>query len=473
MKLEEEKCVPCHGGTPPVPAADATRLVSELGAGWKLNERGHLERDYRFEAFTPAQKFANALGVIAEREGHHPEMTVGWGHCRVEIWTHAIKGLSRNDFILAAKADKAYASTETAPPTPINVDDFEELARAKLSPTAWAYYSSGAHDEVTLHANRSAFKRLALHYRVLVDVSRRDLSTTVLGERVAFPILVAPTAFHGLAHPERELATARAAAKAGTIFTLSTLATATIDEVRAASQGPIWFQLYVFKDRAATEALVRRAEAAGAKALVLTVDAPLLGRRERDVRNRFQLPPGLCVKNLVPEGMSDLPAEAQDSGLAAYFASLLDPALGWRDLAWLRSITKLPLLVKGIVRKDDARRAVDEGAQGIVVSNHGGRQLDTAPATIDVLSGIVDEVGGRAEVLLDGGVRRGTDAVKALALGARAVLVGRPILWGLAVGGEQGVSAVLEILRTELDLALALSGCASVAAVTRDLLSGS
>lgn len=470
MSIADEKCVPCHGGTPAVAAAETARLLSEL-AGWKLNERGHLERDYRFEAFTPAQKFANTLGAIAEREGHHPELTVGWGHCRVEIWTHAINGLSRNDFVLAAKAERAYACAEPAPPAPINVDDFEELARAKLSPTAWAYYSSGAHDEVTLHANRSAFKRLALHYRVLVDVSRRDLATTVLGDRIAFPVIVAPTAFHGLAHPERELATARAAAKAGTIFTLSTLATATIDEVRAASQGPIWFQLYVFKDRAATEALVRRAEKAGAKAIVLTVDAPLLGRRERDVRNRFQLPPGLCVKNLLPEGMSDLPAEAQDSGLAAYFASLLDPALAWRDLAWLRSITLLPLVVKGIVRKDDARRAVDHGAQGIVVSNHGGRQLDTAPATIDVLAGIVDSVGGGAEVLLDGGVRRGTDVVKALALGARAVLLGRPILWGLAAGGEAGVGAVLEILRSELDLALALSGCASVGAVTRDLVS--
>jgi 4-hydroxymandelate oxidase len=353
---------------------------------------------------------------------------------------------------------------------PINCDDFEAIAREKLSPMAWAYYASGAHDEVTLRANRAAFERIPLHYRVLVDVSRRDLATTVLGERVTFPVLVAPTAFHGLAHPDRELATVRAAGKAGTIFTLSTLATSSMAEVVRAASGPVWFQLYVFKDRGATEALVRRAEASGVKAIVLTVDAPLLGRRERDVRNRFQLPSGLCVANLVPEGMSDLPPGSQDSGLAAYFASLLDPSLTWRDLDWLRSITKLPIVVKGIVHPADARLALEHGAQAIVVSNHGGRQLDTAPATIDALPRIADAVAGRIELLLDGGVRRGTDVLKAIALGARAVLIGRPILWGLAAAGEDGVRAVLEVLRSELDLALALSGCASLGAVTKDLV---
>jgi len=358
----------------------------------------------------------------------------------------------------------------TSPLEPINLDDFETLAREKLSAMAWAYYASGAHDEVTLRENRAAFDRISLHYRVLQDVSRRDLATTVLGSRVSMPILVAPTAFHGLAHPDRELATTRAAGKAGTVMILSTLATSSVEEVVAAASGPVWFQLYVFKDRAATEALVRRAERAGAKALVLTVDAPLLGRRERDVRNRFQLPPGLRVENLVPEGMSDLPPTACDSGLAAYFASLLDPALTWKDLEWLRGVARVPLVVKGIVRADDAARAVDSGAQAIVVSNHGGRQLDTSPATISVLPAIVERVAGRAEVFLDGGVRRGTSVLKALALGARAVLVGRPILWGLAVGGEAGVSAVLDVLRTELDLALALSGCTNVASVGRDLI---
>ena len=253
---------------------------------------------------------------------------------------------------------------------------------------------------------------------------------------------------------------------------LSTLSNTPVEEVVAAAGGPVWFQLYVYRDRQATEGLVRRAEAAGCRALVLTVDAPLLGRRERDIRNRFQLPPGLSVANLLPEGYGDLPA-AGGSGLAAYVAALLDPALSWRDVAWLRSLTRLPLLVKGIVRPDDALRAADAGAAGVVVSNHGGRQLDTSPATIEVLPEIADALaahGHRLEVLVDGGVRRGTDVLKALALGARAVLVGRPILWGLATGGAEGAARVLAMLRDELDLALALAGAPTLADVTRDLV---
>lgn len=352
---------------------------------------------------------------------------------------------------------------------PLNLDDYEAAARERLDPLVLGYYSSGACDEVTLRENRRAFDRLALAYRVLVDVSTRTLATTVLGQRVDFPVLVAPTAFQRLACPEGELATVRAAGARGTIHVLSTLATTSVEDVVAAASGPVWFQLYVFKDRGVTETLVRRAEAAGARALVLTVDAPLLGRRERDLRHSFTLPPGLRVQNLEPEGKGRLPASA-GSGLAAYFASQLDPSLSWKDLAWLRARTKLPLVVKGIVRKDDAVRAVSEGADAVVVSNHGGRQLDGSPATIDVLEPIALALRGRAEVLLDGGVRRGTDVLKALALGARAVLVGRPILWGLAVAGEAGAARVLELLRAELDLALALAGCPSVEAVPRDLV---
>jgi 4-hydroxymandelate oxidase len=215
---------------------------------------------------------------------------------------------------------------------------------------------------------------------------------------------------------------------------------------------------------------VRRVEAAGASALVLTVDAPLLGRRERDVRNRFGLPAHLSVENMLPVGYARVPKQDHESGLAAYFADLLDPTLTWSAVDWLRSITSLPILVKGLVRPDDARRAVDAGIAGIIVSNHGGRQLDAAPATIDVLPRIVDAVAGRVEVLLDGGVRRGTDVIKALALGARAVLVGRPILWGLAAGGREGVATALGMLRRELDLAMALCGCPDVARITRDLV---
>ncbi len=352
----------------------------------------------------------------------------------------------------------------------INLDDFEAIARKRLPSMAYDYYASGAHDEITLRENVEAFDRIALRYRVLVDVSRRDMSTTVLGQRVSMPVLVAPTAFHGLAHPDAELATVRAAGSAGTIMILSTLSNTGIEDVLVQARGPVWFQLDVYKDRGATRALIQRAEAAGCAAIVVTVDAPLLGRRERDVRNRFQLPPHLSVKNLTASGMALLPEREGESSLAAYVAEMLDPAITWADIEWLRSVTKLPLLVKGIVRGDDATAAAGSGVSGIVVSNHGGRQLDTAPATIRVLGEIADAVGGRIEVLVDGGVRRGTDVVKALALGARAVLLGRPVLWALASDGERGVVRALEILRSELDLAMALSGCPTLASVTRDLI---
>jgi 4-hydroxymandelate oxidase len=346
----------------------------------------------------------------------------------------------------------------------LNLHELEELARARLPKLAWDYYAAGADDERCVRRNVEAFERLTLHYRVLVDVARRELATTVLGQRIA------PTAFHRLAHTEGELASVAGAGDAGTAFVLSTLSNTRVEDVVAASTGPVWFQLYVYKDRAATEALVRRVEAAGCQALVLTVDAPLLGRRERDVRNRFALPPGLGVENLHAAGYAHVPEASGESGLAAYFADLLDPALTWDAVGWLRSITKLPIVVKGIVRADDARRAIEHGAAGVVVSNHGGRQLDAAPATIDVLPRIADAVAGSGEVFLDGGIRRGTDVVKALALGARAVLVGRPILWGLATGGRAGVASVLAMLRRELDLAMALCGCPDIAAITRDLV---
>jgi len=353
--------------------------------------------------------------------------------------------------------------------TATTISELELAARQALPALAWDYYAGGADDEVTLHANTAAYRRLALHYRVLVDVATRTLATTVLGDRVALPVLVAPTAFHRLAHPEGELAAVRAAGAAGTVFVLSTLSTTAVEDVVAAATGPVWFQLYVYRDRGATEALIRRVERAGCTKLVLTVDAPLIGRRERDVRNQFTLPAGLRIENL-HAGFDRLPESPGESGLSAYVADLLDPALSWRDLAWLRGVTRLPIVVKGIVRPDDAARAVEHGAAGIIVSNHGGRQLDGAPATIDVLPAIADAVGGAIELLVDGGIRRGTDIVKAVALGARAVLIGRPVLWGLAAGGEAGVRQALAILARELDLAMALCGCPSIAAITRDLV---
>ena len=352
----------------------------------------------------------------------------------------------------------------------VNLFDYEARAHELLPRMAYDYYASGANDEVTLRENRAAFDRISLHYHVLRDVSQRDLATTVLGEPIPMPVLVAPMAFQALAHPEGELATARATASAGTVMVVSTLANYSVEEIAAVTTGPLWFQLYAYKDRGATRDLVQRVEAAGYRALVLTVDAPILGRREADVRNRFGLPAGLTAKNLIPAGMESLPPAAADSGLSAYFASLLDQSLSWNDLEWLRSITSLPVLLKGIVRADDAARAVECGVEGLVVSNHGGRQLDTAPATIAVLSDVVEAVAGRAEVLIDGGIRRGTDVLKAVALGASAVMVGRPILWGLSVDGERGVARVLELLRAELDTALALCGCASLADLGIDLL---
>jgi 4-hydroxymandelate oxidase len=283
-------------------------------------------------------------------------------------------------------------------------------------------------------------------------------------------------ALQRMAHPDGEIATARASAAAGTVMVLSTLATTSLEDVAPAFDagrgdvGGRWFQLYVYKDRGVTRALVERAESAGYDALVLTVDTPYLGRRLRDVRNGLALPEGLAVANLVDHDGGALLDAAGESGLAAYVATMLDPSLTWRDVAWLRSITRLPVVIKGLVRDDDAHLAVEHGVSAIIVSNHGGRQLDGTVATAAALPEVVDAAGGALEVYVDGGVRRGTDVLRALALGARAVFVGRPVLWGLAWAGESGVATALEMLRAELDRAMALAGCASVCRVTRDLV---
>lgn len=354
----------------------------------------------------------------------------------------------------------------------LNMRALEAIARERLDPVAWDYYAGGADDEVTLARNEESFRRLVLHPRVLVDVSVRDTSTQVLGRPLALPALLAPVAFQRLAHPGGEIASARAAAAAGTVFVLSTLSTTRMEDVVAAAPGAVWFQLYVYRDRAETEALVRRAEAAGCGALVVTVDTPLLGRRERDVRNRFALPDDIAIANLHGHGadMDALPPVATGSALSAYVASLFATSLSWADVTWLRSLTRLPVVLKGILRPDDARRAVDAGVAAIAVSNHGGRQLDGVAGAIDALGPICDAVAGACEVLVDGGVRRGTDVLKAIALGARAVLIGRPVLWGLAAGGQDGVAAALAVLARELDLAMALCGCPDVASIRRDLV---
>lgn len=352
----------------------------------------------------------------------------------------------------------------------LNVMDFEAAALERLQQPAREYCAGGANDEVTLRENCAAFGRIPLHYRVLRDVGTRDMQAQVLGLPLSMPILVGPTAFHQIAHPDGELATARAVNAAGTLMVLSTLSTCAMEDVGREMRAPWWFQLYVHRDRAITRDLIARAAAAGCRAIVLTVDAPVGGQRERDVRNRFALPQGLRMRNLLPAGAEAACLDVSVGGFAGYVNSLLDPSLSWRDLDWLTTQSSLPVLVKGIVRADDAVLAHEHGAAGVVVSNHGGRQLDTSPATIDVLERIVIAVDHRLEVLLDGGIRRGTDVLKALALGARAVLIGRPVLWGLAVDGERGVGRVLDILRTEFDVAMALAGCRSLADIDVDLI---
>ncbi|MFO0554878.1 MAG: alpha-hydroxy acid oxidase [Polyangiaceae bacterium] len=351
----------------------------------------------------------------------------------------------------------------------LTIRDFERAAREKLTRAAYDYYRSGSDRERARDRNERAFEQWVIWYRVLVDVSECDLSTTVLGTPIKSPVLVAPTAYHRLADPEGELATARAAAKAGTIFVGSTMATTSLEQVAEAVQSPKWFQLYVHRDREFTRTLVERAETAGYDALVVTIDTPVLGRRLRDERNRFALPAGLEMANLVALATGeDTPAAG--SLLTSYVASRHDAAFTWDDLEWLRSLSHLPILLKGIVRADDATRACSYGVAGIIVSNHGGRQLDDAPATLDALPGVVDAVAGRAEILMDGGVRWGSDVFKALALGARAVLVGRPVLWGLAARGEAGVEEVLALLADDLARTMALAGTRAIGDIDRKIV---
>jgi 4-hydroxymandelate oxidase len=343
---------------------------------------------------------------------------------------------------------------------PLNAWDFERLAEEKVEPGPWGYFAGGAGDERTLAENVAAFHRWHLRPRMLVDVSSVSTETTILGRKVSVPVLVAPTAFQLLADPEGDRASARGAAAAGTVMCLSTLGGASPAELaEAAPGGRHWFQLYWSRDRGFTHSLVEAAESAGFEAIVLTVDLPAAGRRERDIRAAFEIPDDLPLPNL-----------AQHLGRGDFHTTLsevVDPSVTWRDLEWLRSVSKLPLFVKGIITEEDARLACEHGVDGVVVSNHGGRQLDAAQASLDALPEVVEAVGGRCLVLMDGGVRRGTDVVTALALGAQAVLVGRPILWGLAVDGEAGVRRVLELLRAEVELALRLLGCPAPDAVTR------
>jgi 4-hydroxymandelate oxidase len=342
----------------------------------------------------------------------------------------------------------------------INVADYFEAAAAKVDPAVWCYFEGGAGDEVTLRANSAAFGRWRFRPRVLVDVGGVSAATTVLGMPVSLPVLVAPFAMQRLLDPEGELATVRAATAAGTVFCVSTITTSAHDEIAAAGgEGTRWLQLYVLRDRARTLDHLAEARASGYAALVLTVDTPVLGRRERDVRLGFELPADLPLPYM----------KGKDASVAMSFAEQfqMSPSVTWRDLEWIAAESGLPVILKGIVTREDAVLAVEHGAAAIVVSNHGGRQLDGAPATLDALPEVVEAVAGRCEVYVDGGIRRGADVLKALALGAQATLVGRAAACGLAVGGEAGVRAVLDILRDEIELGLALLGCTTPAEVTR------
>lgn len=353
------------------------------------------------------------------------------------------------------------------PPGILTLMDYEPHARERMGENAWSFISTGTADELTLRANREAFEKLALQARALADMSGAHTRLTLFGDAYEHPILLAPVAFHRLVHPDGELATAFGASAIRTGMVVSTSSSVTIEEIGRQATSPLWFQLYLQNDRIFTETLVQRAEAAGYRAIVLTVDAPVT-LRNREQRAGFRLPPGIGPVNL--QGMVPPPPPRAEPHESEVFRGLLDGAATWKDIAWLRSITRLPLLLKGIMAPADAIRAIEEGVDGIVVSNHGGRALDTAPASIEALPRIAAAVAGRMPILMDGGIRRGSDVLKALALGARAVMIGRPYIYGLAVGGPVGVAHVVKILRTELEIAMTLTGCANLEAIDRSVI---
>jgi isopentenyl diphosphate isomerase/L-lactate dehydrogenase-like FMN-dependent dehydrogenase len=373
----------------------------------------------------------------------------------------------------------------------VNIADLRRIACRRLPRAVFDYVDGGAEDEVTLRANADHFRQYTFRPRILVDVSQRDLSTTLLGERLAAPLMLAATGLTGLLWPEGEQAAARAAANKGLLYAASTMSVATLETIAAVSKGPLWFQLYVWRDREITRSLIERARAAGYRALCLTVDTAVLGQRERDLRNGFTIPPRVTVNNVLDtvqkvgwiRQMLSVPrvtfgnfvgipgAVGNDAiSLASYTTKQFDPSVTWDDLDWFRSLWNGPMALKGVQSAEDARRAVDHGVEAIIVSNHGGRQLDGAPAAVDLLPEVVEAVDGRAEIILEGGVRRGSDIVKALALGARAVSIGRPYLYGVAAGGQAGVERAIDILTAEMDRCMALIGRPRVADLDRSAL---
>ena len=366
-----------------------------------------------------------------------------------------------------------------------NISDLRQLARQRLPRVLFDYIDGGAQDEVTLRANQQDFNNVTLVQHVLRDVSIRDQSVTVLGQKYDLPLILSPTGMTGLFWPNGALEAARAASDAGAGFCLSSMSTSTVEDIKKVAKQPTWFQLYVMRDRGMSRELIERAKAAGCSALVLTVDLALQGQRDRDVHNGLTIPPTLNVSNLLNFAMRPgwvwryltgpkvMPASLVKPGqnslftIAGYVNSQFDQSVTWKDIEWAKSIWGGPIALKGILDPQDARAAVDHGADALIVSNHGGRQLDGVRSAISALPYVVDAVQGRAEVLLDGGVRRGTDVLKAMALGAKACMIGRPYMYGLASSGRAGVTKALDLLRNEIDLALALTGNTSLAALDR------
>ena len=364
-------------------------------------------------------------------------------------------------------------AVEPVPAGVVSLEDHAAHAHARLDDNAWSYFSGGAADEITLRANRSAWGGISLSTRVLRNLAGGHTRVELLGKTLAYPILLAPVAFQRMAHPDGETATAFAAAMQGAGMVLSTQATILLEDIarivlNEPGRGPLWFQLYLQHDRAFTRELVRRAEEAGYEALVVTVDAPSSGARDKERRAGFRLPPGIAAVNLA--GMPPAQPIELQAHQSRMFDALLTTAPTWADIEWLKGITRLPVLLKGIMHEEDARLATESGASGIIVSNHGGRTLDTMPATAAVLPRIRAAVGTAVPVLVDGGIRRGTDVLKAVALGADAVLIGRPYLFGLVNAGAMGVSHVIRLLRDELEIAMALCGCATLADVDAKVL---
>ncbi|HEV2961330.1 MAG TPA: alpha-hydroxy acid oxidase [Candidatus Angelobacter sp.] len=346
----------------------------------------------------------------------------------------------------------------------LTLADFEAQAESCMSPMAHGYIVGGAADELTLRANSEDWRRIRVCPRVLVDVSEISLQTEVLGQQLEMPILLAPAAFHRLCHGEGERATVAGANEGGAAFVLSSFSTESVEDIAALAQHPVWFQLYFQKDKGLTQQMVERAQAAGCKALCITVDTPVLGLRHRESRNQFQLPKDFRLPNLNLGSISHRPVRS------AIYSELLNPSLVWKDVDWLCSIAKIPVLLKGVLNPDDAKRALDTGIAGIIVSNHGARNLDTLPSTAEALPRVAEAVNGKLPLLVDGGIRRGTDVLKALALGAKAVLIGRPYLYALAYAGAAGVARAIEILRTELTMSMALTGCTSISQINRSVL---